>query len=288
MMVPAYAKAFSYQINWRSRNFHDGDHRGAQTGVGVEFRGNSPLVDYPDARRIDMRQTIRDPAEQVHVRVFNQKNPTPIFAVCDLSGSMQFHGNRNKMELAAEITASIAYSASQSNDPFAFIGFDQVVREDWMIRLSHKMQEAYALAERLRAYQPAMRGEAGLVKVNAYLGRARALVFLISDFHMPLSTLEKALNVLSRHHVVPIVIWDSEEYKKLPKFGLSTITDPQTGEMRTLFFREALRKKFEQAFLDRRQNLQALFMRYQSPPCFVENQFEANKITAYFQQFSAL
>ncbi len=287
-MVPAYAKAFNYQINWRSRSYHDGYHRGAQIGTGLEFRGNSPLLDYPDARRIDIRQTIRDPAEQVHVRVFNQKNPTPIFAVCDLSGSMQFCGNRNKMELASEITASIAYSASQSSDPFAFIGFDQVVREDWLTHLSTRMQDAFSLAERLRTYKPATRGEEGLLKVSAYLGRARALVFLVSDFHMPLATLEKALNMLSRHHVVPIVIWDFEEYKKLPKFGFSTITDPQTGEMRTLFFREELRKKFEQKFLERRQALQALFTRYQSPPCFVENQFEAEKISEYFQQFSAL
>lgn len=287
-MVPAYAKTFTYHINWRSRGYHDGYHRGAQIGAGLEFRGNSPLVDYPDARRIDIRQTIRDPAEQVHVRVFNQKTSTPIFAVFDLSGSMQFSGQRNKMELGAEVVASIAHSASQSNDPFALIGFDQVVREDWMTRLSTHTEKVFVMTEKLKNYKPSLCGEEGLLKVNAYLGGARALVFLISDFHLSLAMLEKSLNMLSRHHVVPIVIWDADEYLNLPKFGLSTIADLQTGQVRTLFFREALRKKFEQAFLERRQALQTLFIRYQAPPCFVENQFEAEKLSEYFQQFSAI
>lgn len=287
-MIPAYAQAFNYQINWRSRSYHDGYHKGAQVGVGMEFRGNSPLVDYPDARRIDIRQSIRDPAEQVYVRTFNQKNPTPIYAVCDLSGSMRFSGRRNKMELMAEIAASIAYSAHQSHDPFAFIGFDQDVRKEWTTRSSTRTHEAFALAERLRNYKPAQLGEDGLLKVDAHLRRTRSLIFLISDFHMPLATVEKALNMLSRHHLVPIVIWDPEEYKNLPKFGFSTITDSETGEVRTLFFREALRKKFELAFIERRKQLQTMFMRYQSPPCFVEGQFQAEKITEYFQQFSAL
>ena len=56
-----------------------GLHRGAQGGLGMEFRGNVPLTDYPDARRIDLPQTLRDPMDQLHVRVFNQKNPTPVF-----------------------------------------------------------------------------------------------------------------------------------------------------------------------------------------------------------------
>ena len=95
-MIPDFAKSFSYQVNWRSRSYHAGYHRGHQGGLGVEFRGNVPLTDYPDARRIDINQTIRDPNEQVHVRIFNQKNATPIYAVCDLSGSMQFTGNSTK------------------------------------------------------------------------------------------------------------------------------------------------------------------------------------------------
>lgn len=287
-MIPPFAKTFTYQINWRSRNYHAGYHRGLQSGVGMEFRDNVPLVDYPDARRIDINQSIRDPSEQVYVRVFNQKNPAPVYAACDLSASMQFAGSGSKMLLAAEIAASIAYSAYQSSDNFSFIGFDKVVREDWMTPLSSKMHDAFQLSQNLTRYQPSGHGVDGLLDLNRYLGQARALVFLVSDFHMPLSMLEQALNTLSRHHVVPIVLWDSWEYKKLPHFGFSTITDPETGEQRTLFFRKELRRKFEEAFLTRRQLLKALFMRYEMPPHFVEDRFEANALSEYFYQFSSL
>jgi uncharacterized protein (DUF58 family) len=287
-MIPAFAKAFSYQINWRSRSYHSGYHRGAQSGLGAEFRGNVPLVDYPDARRIDINQSIRDPSDQVHVRIFNQKNPTPIYAVCDLSGSMQFTGSCSKIALAAEIAASVAYSAYQVSDSFGFIGFDSEVRMDWMTQPSTKMTDAFELTERLRDFKPSPAGSDGLLDVTRYLGQARSLVFLISDFHMPLETLEQALNMLSRHHVVPVVVWDSAEYQKLPSFGFSTIVDPETGAQRTLFFRKELQRKFQQAFQERRQKLEALFMQYETPPYFAEDRFDAEAISEYFYQFSAL
>lgn len=284
-MIPDFAKAFTYQINWRSRSYHSGYHRGSQGGLGVEFRSNVPLVDYPDARRIDISQTLRDPAEQVQVRIFNQKNSTPIYALCDLSGSMRFKG---KLVLAAEIAASIAYSAHQAGDRFSFVGYDQIVREDWMTKPSYRMQDAYALITRLMHYQPLSVAAEGLLDINRFIGQARGLVFIISDFHMPLQSLEQSLNMLSKHHVVPIVLWDADEYKNLPKFGFSTIVDPETGEQRTLFFRESLKKRFEVAFAERKATLKALFAKYETPACFIEDSFKPKLLSEYFHQFSAL
>lgn len=286
-MIPAYAQAFTYRILWRSQSLHSGLHRGARGGLGMEFHGNVPLTDYPDARRIDLTQTLRDPMDQLHVRVFNQKNPTTVFAVCDLSGSMQFAGHRDKLARAAEIAASIAYSAYRNGDPFGFVGFDDVVREDWLTPLSRRMHEAFELTSRLMGYRPADAGAEGLQDVSRYLGSARALVFLISDFHMPPERLEEALNTLSRHHVVPLVLWDSAEYRELPRLGFSAIVDPETGVQRTLLFRRALRERFEQAFAERRALLEALFLRYEIPPCFIDDAFRAEALTEYFHQFSA-
>ena len=286
-MSPSDVQTFSYQINWRSRSFHAGQHRGAQGGLGMEFRGNVPLTDYPDARRIDLRETLRDPGGQVRVRIFNQKNPTPIFAVLDLSGSMQFTGRRNKLALAAEIAASVACSASQNGDRFGFIGFDDRVREDWLVPPSHRMDEALDLTSRLMDYRPANTGSDGLLDVSRYLGTSRALVFLISDFHMPPEYLEQAINTMSHHHVVPLVIWDAQEYRQLPRLGLSTIIDPETGTQRTLLFRRELRERFESAFAERRAMLEALLLRYEIPPCFIDNAFNAEALTEYFHQFSA-
>ena len=57
-MIPAYAQAFTYQIPWKSSSIHAGEHSGSQRGLGFDYRGNVSLLDYPDARRMDLRQTI--------------------------------------------------------------------------------------------------------------------------------------------------------------------------------------------------------------------------------------
>ena len=84
----SYAKPFEYIVSWKSASLQLGEHRGTQRGMGLDYRGNVNFVDYPDARRMDIRQTMRDPFEQVQVRQFNQESTTPIYAVCDLSSSM--------------------------------------------------------------------------------------------------------------------------------------------------------------------------------------------------------
>jgi uncharacterized protein (DUF58 family) len=77
-------KEFSYHINWRSNSRRPGSHRSNQRGMGMDFRGHATLLSYPDPRRIDLRQTIRDPMEQIYVRIFNQKSATPVFVLCDI------------------------------------------------------------------------------------------------------------------------------------------------------------------------------------------------------------
>jgi len=285
--MQSLAKEFSYHIGWRSKGRHPGRHSSIQTGLGMEFRGHAPLIAYPDPRRIDLRQTLRDPSEQIFVRMFNQKSSIPVYVVCDLSGSMGFIGERSKLELAAEISASAAYSAYRVNDPFGFVGFDDNIREDWLFTSTTKVHGAFELTDRLRSYRPAGGGAAGLLNVDQVLSRERALVFLISDFHMPSEALEKALSSLMRHHVVPVVLWDGAEYRKLPEFGIASVSDCETGGRRTLFLRKGYRERIAQAFEERRQMLNKLFMRYDMPPFFVEESFNADDMTEYFYQFVA-
>ncbi|OAM53236.1 hypothetical protein A7981_07525 [Methylovorus sp. MM2] len=286
-MQSELAKEFSYQIGWRSRGRHPGRHISAQRGLGMDFVGHAPLIAYPDPRRIDLRLTIRDPFEQVFVRIFNQRSATPVYVACDLSGSMGFSGEYQKLHTAAEITASVAYSASRVNDPFGFIGFDQSVREDWISHSSTRMQSAYLLAEKLKDYQPQQVDGSGILEITPHLSRERALVFLISDFHMPLDVLEQAIISMQRHHIVPIVLWDAAEYRKLPEFGIAQIVDRESGERRSLFLRGDMHTRIQASFAERRDALTQLFMRYDIPPFFIEEGFKADALTEYFYQFMA-
>ena len=253
----------------------------------MEFRGHTTLLSYPDPRRIDIRQTIRDPLEQVYVRIFNQKSATTVFAIADLSGSMNFGGKQSKVVLTSKIASAIAMSATHNSDPFGFIGFDDVVREDWLCTQSFRAHQALELTAALKNFEPEQVGSAGLNDVNRFLPRERSLIFLISDFHMPINELEDSLSLMMQHHVVPIVLWDSSEYKNLPEFGITSVTDCETGEKRTLFLRKDMRANIVASFEARRAEIQALFMKFDMAPFFVEGDFDADALTEYFQQFVA-
>lgn len=286
-MIPAYAKPFYYQIPWKSSSIHFGEHRGTQRGLGFEFKGNVPLIDYPDARRVDLRQTLRDPYEQVQVKLFNQDNTTPIFAVCDLSSSMQYKGQGRKLDLAKEIAASIVYSAFDKSDVFSFIAYNNHVIEDLTLSLNHHVHLSFDVIEQLGEYKKMRVGSEGILEVPEYLSQNRGLVFWISDFHMPIPMIEQALNAMSAHQVIPIVLWDDHEYKKLPKFGFGNMIDPETGLNRTIFFREAIRAQFEEAFAERKQALETLFTRFDSQAIYISGKYDPDVMSHYFEQMMA-
>ena len=287
-MIPAYAKPFSYQIPWKSNSIHYGGHRGTQRGLGFEFRGNVPLIDYPDARRMDLRQTLRDPYEQVQVKLFNQDNTTPIYALCDLSSSMQYQGQTRKLDLAKEIAASVAYSAYDNGDVFSFIAYNQQVIEELTLPLSHHLHQSFSVIAQLADYKKMGVGSAGIVDVPQYLSQNRGLLFWISDFHLPLAQIEQALNMLSAHQVVPVVLWDEHEYKKLPKFGFGNMIDPETGLNRSIFFRKSVTAQFAEAFADRKQALENLFARFDSQAIYISGEFDPEAMSHYFEQYMSL
>jgi len=286
-MSQQHIKEFSYHIAWRSRSRRPGRHKSNQRGMGMEFRGHTTLLSYPDPRRIDIRQTIRDPLEQIHVRIFNQKSITPVFVICDMSGSMQYGSDQKKIGVAADIAQSVAQSATRNRDLVGFIGFDDIVREDWLCTLSARPHSTIEMAENLRTYVAPEVGSRGIIETVRLLPRERSLIFMVSDFHMPISDLEESLVLMQRHHIVPVVLWDSSEYKDLPEFGITNVTDPESGVKRTLFLRKAYRERILQSFADRRKAIESLFSRYDMQPFFVENSFDADLLSDYFHQYVA-
>ncbi|MDG1074161.1 MAG: DUF58 domain-containing protein [Methylophilaceae bacterium] len=286
-MRPDHIKEFSYHINWRSNSRRPGSHRSNQRGMGMEFRGHATLLSYPDPRRIDLRQTIRDPMEQIYVRIFNQKSATPVFVLCDLSGSMKYGSHQRKLSIAADFTQSVAQSVTHNGDPFGFIGFDEEIREDWISSLSARPHIALEMAELLRDYNPAEVGSTALIDTVRMLPRERSLIFLVSDFHMPMQDLEAALVLMLGHHIIPVVLWDTAEYRDLPEFGIANVTDPETGAKRTLFLRKEYKKRILESFEQRKKAIEDLFLRFDMQPFFVANQFDADLLSDYFHQYVA-
>lgn len=279
-----YAKPFEYVIPWKSASVQLGSHRGTQRGLGFEYRGNVNLVDYPDARRIDIRETMRDPFEQIQVRQFNQESTTPIYVLGDLSSSMQFKGQVRKLDKAIEIATAVANAASQAGDLFGFIGYNSEVVEDFTLPLSRDFHQSKEIIASLASYKKMRTSNAGVTDAPNFIVQDKSLIFWVSDFHMPLDVIQKTLAAMSIHQVIPVVLWDDSEYKKLPKFGFSTMIDPETGLNRTVFFRKEIKEKFIAAFEERKNALEKLFLKFESPALFINGDYDPELVTHYFEQ----
>src|SRR5574341_1204843 len=113
---------FHYRVSWHAATHRPGHHRGARAGAGFEFIGHAPLLAARDPRRLDVRASLADPFGEWKVRQFRQRATVPVWLVADLSASMGFQGRRRKLDVLADFTASLGYSAWRTGDPFGFLG----------------------------------------------------------------------------------------------------------------------------------------------------------------------
>jgi hypothetical protein len=115
------------------------------------------------------------------------------------------------------------------------------------------------------AFQPSGRSTLGLVDAARRLGGRRKLVFLVSDFQMPLADLELILEALSRHDVAPIMLRDSAETAEMPRWGLAQLSDLETGRRRLALMRPALHERWQRLARERDAAIERLCTRYGRP-----------------------
>jgi uncharacterized protein (DUF58 family) len=274
-----------YRIAWFAGGRRPGQHRSRSRGAGYEFRGHAPLLRELDARRLDVHASLRDPfgyaAGLWQVRTFDQRSAIRVVVLADLSASMSADGTQRKMALLADLTASLAYSASRAGDAFGFFGADAALRREFVQYPGHIRGGGLRIAERLRTFVATGAGADGLIDAAHLLGRTRALVFLASDLHLPDAALERLLAALSPHAVVPVVLWDEQEHS-LPAAGFTSVVDAESGAHRFLWLRPALRARFEQHVQDRRAAITQRLTRHGMPPLFLTPPFDADLVSAYF------
>ena len=154
-----------YRLAWRSRRADAGAHRAAQAGSGGLFRDLASLLDHPDPRRIDLRRTIADPFDGLHVRRFEQPGSIDIVMLIDASASMGFEGHMRKMAVAAELAAVLARSARRIGDRLGLVavgGSEEPALAVAPTRSRAGEAEMVAAVEGLR---PAGRGQIGRAHV---------------------------------------------------------------------------------------------------------------------------
>ena len=274
--------AFHYEVGWRSSGAHPGPHQGRTLGGGYDFAGSVPFSTSPNPRSLDLRASLQNPFGELAVRTYHQRSSIPVLVVADLSASMSYVGVSCKRQLLADFASAVAYSVEYHGDRFGFIGCESRIRDDVGLPLRFHGNAAALLHDKLLNIRVDGGSHAGLMQVAPHLGRQRCLIFLVSDFHYPLTDLDAILCGLVRHDVVPVVLWDSAESEILPKWGLVLVEDPETGQRRRLLMRPWLRSQFSKHFSDRRQQLVQHCRRWGRSPFFIQDRFDADALTDYF------
>jgi uncharacterized protein (DUF58 family) len=272
-----------YRLGRRPLHGRPGQHRSRAFGPGLDPHGLAPLAAYPDARRLDVHASSRDPFGQWIVRLPRQRSSATLIVLADLSASMAFGHAPRKQDVLADLVDALGHSAWRSGDAFGFIGADRAIPERWMLAPTRSPGATVELAQRLRDADLDGRGASAIGMAATRFGRRRdALVFLVSDFHWPEQELEATCSALASRDVVPVVLWARQEFEAWPRRGLAEVQDLESGERRTVWFRPALADQMARAGAQRRTELRRRFALHGWRPFFCDGAFDSSALNAYF------
>jgi uncharacterized protein (DUF58 family) len=220
-------------------------------GRGMDFEELREYIPGDDVRDIDWNVTHR--MGRPFVKRFREERELTAVLAVDVSASSQFGStNRTKREFAAEVAATLAFSAAKNGDKIALLLFTDEV--ELFVPPRKGRRHILRIVRELLMHQPKKRGTdvaKSLGFLNHVLHR-RAIVFLLTDFlhsdagvakatsdrHAEtLTPPTKARDVIAelgltntRHDVVCLHLHDPRE-SELPDAGLVTIEDAETGEL---------------------------------------------------------
>jgi hypothetical protein len=273
---------FFYKKRKLARSSIPGGHSSSIKGAGMIFDRLVSLVENPDPRRLDIRASLKDPFEQWRVREFRQKAAIPVTAIIDLSASMSFHGEVKNILFLKDFLNSLQRSTHIMGDRMGLIGFDKVVKKEWLFQVSQKRildeRKIIELFKNLKL----VKGHSGIKKLHSWLPREPGLVFFLSDFHFSLNLFDDFLTNTNRHEVIPIIIQDEAEVNGWPLRGLCVLSDSESGKKRLVWIGEEWRAKLKESYEKRNTKIREICNKHGISPLFMNSRFEPKNVSSYF------
>ncbi len=203
-----------------------GQYQSVFKGRGMEFIDVREYQAGDDFRTIDWNVTAR--YGHPFVKRYAEERELAVMLLVDLSGSGEFgSAGRSKNEVAAELSALLAFSAIKNSDKVGLLAFTD--RIEHLIPPKKSRRHVLRLVRDILACRPRGRGtDLGLaLETVGRLLKRRAVVFLISDFIA--SDYATAFRVTTRRHdLIGIRLRDRRE-SRLPDVGLLEMQDLETG-----------------------------------------------------------
>jgi uncharacterized protein (DUF58 family) len=262
-----------------------GDYQSIFKGRGMAFDEVRPYNPGDEIRTIDWNVTAR--TGEAYVKQFTEERELTVMLMVDMSASGDFGSvNRFKRELAAELTAVLAFAATTNNDKVGLLIFtDQI---ELFIPPRKGRRHVLRLVRELLAFEPQSKGtdiKLALDTINQIVKR-RSILFMISDFLEDPANYRQALAMTNRRHdIIAVDLSDPMEHD-IANVGLLTLEDAETGELTWV---DTSDKKWQQAFHQRVDKLEE--EKYQA---FIRSSVDRinigtdmdyiNPLTGFFQQ----
>ena len=205
-----------------------GEYHSVFKGRGMEFDEVRAYQHGDDIRTIDWNVTSR--TGHPYVKRYVEERELTVMLLIDASASGLFGSSgKVKGEVAAEISALLAFSAIKNNDRVGAMLFTDRIEK--FIPARRGSTHVLRVIREVLYHKPEGRGtsvQKALEHLNLVV-RKRAVVFLISDlldqgFEQPLKVANR------RHDVVILQIVDPRE-QELPDVGIVELRDAETGEI---------------------------------------------------------
>ncbi len=249
------------RIEIRTRRIVDelisGEYHSSFKGQGMEFDEVREYQPGDDVRQIDWNVTARYGTP--FIKKFAEERELTVIILMDSSGSKQFGtADYYKSELAAELTALLAFAAIKNNDKVGMISFSDRIEK--FIPPKKGRRNVLRLIREVLYTKPEGTGTdiAGAIEYFNRVIKRRAVLFIISDFIG--DDFRKPLLVAKRKHdTIAINITDPRELE-IPKAGLLLLKDSETGETMWVDTASAgIQVRYAEAARRRQQNIADMF-----------------------------
>lgn len=249
-----------------SKNIFAGEYHSQFKGRGMAFSEVREYQPGDDVRSIDWNVTAR--LNKPYIKVFEEERELTVMLLVDVSGSRNF-GTRiqMKLDMMAEVAATLAFSTIENNDKVGVIFFSDKI-EKYIPAKKGKSHVLHIIRE-LLSFEPDSTGTDinGALRYFANAQKRRCTAFLISDCQDPAFAVKSnrktgALPIVlaSRKHDLNVIqIYDQRD-AELPDVGLLKVKDAETGERIWIDTAvHSVRNEYAASWKERQDALSALF-----------------------------
>ncbi|MEG0188045.1 DUF58 domain-containing protein [Algoriella sp.] len=247
----------------KASNLFMGEYHSSFKGRGMIFSEIRPYQYGDDVRNIDWNKTAR--YSEPYVKVFEEERELTMYLLVDVSNSENFGTRKQiKMETIAELSATLAFSATTYNDKVGLILYSDQIEK--FIPPKKGKQHVLRMVREIVSYEPKSKKTdlASTLETFMNLARRKSNVFILSDF-IDSSDYEKALRIVAKKHdVTAIRVYDEKE-QSFPDIGLVHVQDNESGEIRLIdTSSKKLRQQYAQYYRDLDQRYQSIFKKNNS------------------------